>query len=105
MLENKFNKTDVVDIFDTLFYQDEKVDISEKLSDLYNSLYPDSEKEKMLYMLKHEYVFSFDECKKLQKQLPIYYDKTKGKKAGTLIKRVPVFYRLTRYCYDKFWKR
>ena len=36
MLENKFNKTDVVDIFDTLFYQDEKVDISEKLSDLYN---------------------------------------------------------------------
>ena len=80
MLENKFNKTDVVDIFDTLFYQDEKVDISEKLSDLYNSLYPDSEKEKMLYMLKHEYVFSFDECKKLQKQLPIYYDKTKGKK-------------------------
>ena len=32
-------------------------------------------------------------------------DETKGKKAGALVKWAPVFYRLTRYCYDKFWKR
>ena len=32
-------------------------------------------------------------------------DETKGKKAGALIKWAPVFYQLTKYCYDKFWKR
>lgn len=85
MLENKFNETDLLDIFNNLFYQNEKVDISAKLSDLYNSLYPDSEKEKMLYMLKYRCVFDFEECKQLQEQLPIYYDKTMGKKLDKFI--------------------
>ena len=81
----EFDLEYVLQIFNSLFDGNEDIDISSKLSDLYNSLKSNIEKRKMIYELNNRLVFSMDECKKLQSHLPIYYDIENGKRLENFI--------------------